>query len=40
VTASDSDRRIGHIIIVGGGTAGWKAAAVLSRCVSNGYTTI
>lgn len=40
MTASDSDRRIGRIIIVGGGTAGWMAAAILSRFIRNGFTTI
>jgi len=34
------DQRIGHVVIVGGGTAGWMAAAAFSRFLNNGYTKV
>ena len=33
-----NEHAIRNVVIVGGGTAGWMAAAAFSRYLNNGYT--
>ena len=35
-----NEHSIREVVIVGGGTAGWMAAAVLSRYLNNGYSRV
>jgi len=35
-----NEHSIREVVIVGGGTAGWMAAAALSRYLNNGYTNV